>query len=49
MKNSIKLGHPAVMSEEKKCKSGYIALLNQKQKFVVIIVLFVLENDSAKP
>ena len=29
-------------------KSGYITSLNQKQKFVIIIVLIVLGNDGTK-
>ena len=48
MKNSIEVDHLVVMSEEKKIKSGYFTWLNQKQKFVIIIVLIVLGNDGAK-
>ena len=48
MKNSIEVGHLLILSREKNFKSGYIASLNQKQKFVITIVLIVLGNDGAK-
>ena len=47
-KSSVEVGHLAVKSRRKKFKSGYIGSLNQKQKFVIIIVVSVLENDGAK-
>ena len=36
-----------LLPKEKFFKLGYTALLNQKQKFA-LIVLIVLENDAAK-
>ena len=46
--NSIKVGYLADMSREKNFNQVIKASPNQKQKFVIIIVLIFVENDGAK-